>query len=527
MEKAIAYIRVSDQRQADDGSSLSTQEKQVTTYALSQGYIFHKLFREEGESAKTDLRPKLQEMLQYCQGNPRQVDVLIVPKIDRLARNAHDYANLKLQLRRFGVRLESVGERIEDSPVGRFTESIMASVAQFDNEVRSERCKGGMVEAASQGRWVWRAPMGFQNVRPNGKGTIEPHPVHADLIRKAFGMLAEGHQGPERVRRWLEECGLKVSRPMLYKLFSNPAYIGKIRAFGKTFTASPPFVPLVSEETFYRAQAAIRRRAIKEQWKRDADEFPLRGTIKCECGSSMTAQWSKGKTKIYPYYRCLQCSHSSIPMATIDADFATELACFNVPPALWTRIYQSVARQDDEDRAHHKSAQNSVQERILELIELQKALALKNAKGIIPDDIAQSQIEDLSSQIADISSRIPEADSVSNRASLIEFAADAVCDLRKLWNVVGIQKKKDLLRYIYPHGIQYSREMGFQTHDYQLLEQIKSELRDLISTLVDPNALVSNSLCEWYCGLSAILAAESRESLDSNYRMNPSNVSNS
>jgi hypothetical protein len=333
--------------------------------------------------------------------------------------------------------------------------------------------------------------------------------VNADLIRQAFGMLADGHQGPERVRIWLEECGMKVSRPMLYKLFSNQAYIGRIQAFGKTYVATPPFLPLVTEDVFYRAGAAIKKRNAKVQWKRDTEEFPLRGTIRCECGALMTAQWSKGKTKTYPYYRCMRCANSNIAMAKVEDDFSTELGCFNVPPALWGRICESVLRQDNEDRKHQTALASTAQERVQSLIDLQKAIAVKNAKGVIPDDIARSQIEDMSKEIAELSSELPGEDLRVDKAALLEFSGEAVRDLRNLWRAAGIQKKKDLLRYIYPQGIQYSRKKGFQTRDYELLEQIKLELRTLVSTLVDPSVLVSNSLAAWYSGLAAILGNKS------------------
>lgn len=494
MERAIAYIRVSDQRQADDGSSLATQEKQVLTYANSKGYAFQRLFREEGESAKTDLRPRLQDLLTYCKTNASKVDVLVVPKIDRLARNAHDYANLKLCLTRYGVRLESVSERIEDTPVGRFTETIMASVAQFDNEVRSERCKGGMIEAVTQGRWVWKAPKGYRNVRFNGKGTIEPDPTTGAIIAKAFDMLVSGREAPSRVRDWMQENGINLPGHTFHNLIANPIYVGKIKAFGQTFDAKPPFVPLVSEDAFYGARAALRGQARTRDWKRDREDFPLRGTLRCQCGAIMTAQWSSGRTTKYSHYRCMSCPKTNLPTGDVMENFKMELGLYRPTAEAWSRICCSILKIDAEQRATQQNQAAVRKGRLEEILKLQKAIALKNATGIIPDAIAKAQIDELVEEEATIRGEAKHPTVEGDIRKLLEFAFELLNDLGGHFHRASLQKKKALLRFMFPHGVIYDRNKGFQTSDYPLLEQIKAEFRASISILVDQGFEFSNSV---------------------------------
>ena len=56
--------------------------------------------------------------------------------------------------------------------------NIIANVAQFDNDVRTERSVGGMKEAVREGRYVWPAPIGYKNIRSNGKATRPGRPGH-------------------------------------------------------------------------------------------------------------------------------------------------------------------------------------------------------------------------------------------------------------------------------------------------------------------------------------------------------------
>lgn len=186
MVRAIAYIRVSTDRQATDGTSLVTQRRRVVEFTALKGYQLKKQFVEEGESAKTDNRPVLREMLAYCEQERGNIDVLVFPKIDRFARYSEDYHHLKRHLRNLGIRVESIDERFDDSPAGRFLESMLAATAQFDNDVRSERTYNGMKEAVAQGRWVWRAPVGYRNVRVDNKANIEPDPKIAPLVVEAL-----------------------------------------------------------------------------------------------------------------------------------------------------------------------------------------------------------------------------------------------------------------------------------------------------------------------------------------------------
>lgn len=60
-------------------------------------------------------------------------------------------------LQKLGIVLRSVTEQIDDTSQGRFTENILAAVAQLDNDVKSERTKVGMRDALKRGRWTFQA----------------------------------------------------------------------------------------------------------------------------------------------------------------------------------------------------------------------------------------------------------------------------------------------------------------------------------------------------------------------------------
>src|SRR5689334_16108572 len=130
----IVYVRVSTEDQVKN-FSLDTQKEICEKQAERLGYKVIKTFREEGESAKTADRPELIKLLDYCRINNKKVNSVLVYRFDRVARNTLDHLAIKAKLAEHGIKLESASEPTDDTPSGRFLETILACVAQLDNEV--------------------------------------------------------------------------------------------------------------------------------------------------------------------------------------------------------------------------------------------------------------------------------------------------------------------------------------------------------------------------------------------------------
>ena len=159
---AIIYIRVSTSEQAEFGYSLKAQEEICRDYAKRNKYEILKVFIEKGESAKTANRTGLNNMLGYVKSNKNKIDALIIYKMDRLSRDIYDSLTIRLTLKTLDIDLKSVTEPFDDSPFGTFTATLFSSIAQLDNDIRSERTIMGMRQAIKEGRWLWNAPYGYK-----------------------------------------------------------------------------------------------------------------------------------------------------------------------------------------------------------------------------------------------------------------------------------------------------------------------------------------------------------------------------
>jgi DNA invertase Pin-like site-specific DNA recombinase len=104
---------------------------------------------EEKMTGATKERPQLQKLLEQL----REGDVLVVWKLDRLARSLQDLVLLVEQIRQKGAALHSLKDQIDtSSPQGKFTFHIFAALSEFEREIIRERTKAGLAAARARGR---------------------------------------------------------------------------------------------------------------------------------------------------------------------------------------------------------------------------------------------------------------------------------------------------------------------------------------------------------------------------------------
>jgi site-specific DNA recombinase len=166
--KAISYVRVSTREQAgrggqDEGFSIPAQRLANARKAAALGATVVEEFVDAGESARKTDRPQLQAMLDYVTKN--NVDFCIVHKVDRLARNRVDDVEINVALTRAGVRLISATENIDETPSGMLLHGIMSTIAEFYSRNLAAEVSKGMTQKAIGGGTLFRAPLGYKNVR--------------------------------------------------------------------------------------------------------------------------------------------------------------------------------------------------------------------------------------------------------------------------------------------------------------------------------------------------------------------------
>ena len=139
MKEAIAYYRVSTEKQGISGLGLDAQQVAVQGFAASNGY--HVIAEwVEIESGKKNKRPVLSAALATCK---KQQATLLIARLDRLGRNVAFIS----QLMAAGVDFKAV-----DNPyASKLVVHIMAAFAEHERDLISERTKAALSVAKGRG----------------------------------------------------------------------------------------------------------------------------------------------------------------------------------------------------------------------------------------------------------------------------------------------------------------------------------------------------------------------------------------
>jgi len=125
------------------------QIEQMKEYIANRGWSLTAEFQEIGSGAKT--RPKREELLKLARR--RQIDVVLVWKLDRFGRSLADLITSLNELRDLGVAFISLTESLDFStPLGRAMAGMLSTFAEFERDIIRERVIAGIANARARGK---------------------------------------------------------------------------------------------------------------------------------------------------------------------------------------------------------------------------------------------------------------------------------------------------------------------------------------------------------------------------------------
>lgn len=167
----VGYARVSSV-----GQSLDVQLDQLNAAGCE------KVFAEKMSGTTTDGRDQLAEALDWV----RDGDVLVVSRLDRLARSIIDLRKIidRLSAKGVGFRCLQQGAIDTTRSDGRLLLNILASFAEFETDIRKERQADGIAKAKAEGKYQGRPA----TIDPDAIATLEAEGLGASAIAKRLGI---------------------------------------------------------------------------------------------------------------------------------------------------------------------------------------------------------------------------------------------------------------------------------------------------------------------------------------------------
>jgi DNA invertase Pin-like site-specific DNA recombinase len=156
--RAVGYLRVSTDEQADSGAGLAAQRAAIEAEAARRGWMLIEVEVDAGASGKSMAgRPALARALGAVSSGA--ADVLLVAKLDRLSRSLLDFASLMARSQAEGWALVALDLGVDTStPAGEFMASVMASAAQWERRIIGQRTRDALAAKQAQGVRLGRPP---------------------------------------------------------------------------------------------------------------------------------------------------------------------------------------------------------------------------------------------------------------------------------------------------------------------------------------------------------------------------------
>lgn len=186
-KKAVGYIRVSTDIQADKGTSLDNQVSRIQEYARLKGFILENIFEDAGYSGKNTKRPGFQAM--FSRLRKGGVDAVIVWHSTRFARNLKDNIVHMAELEQRKIKFFSIEEPEMSGSSGKAMRNLMAVFAEYQSDVTGDHTRSVKANLKKNLKtYCGNPPLGFRN--EDGKLIIVQEDM--ETVQNIMGLRAQG-----------------------------------------------------------------------------------------------------------------------------------------------------------------------------------------------------------------------------------------------------------------------------------------------------------------------------------------------
>jgi len=297
------YLRQSFDR-TKNAVAIDRQRTECRALAGRKGWTELVEYVDNDRSASNPRKPRPAYQRLLADMDAGRVTAVIAWDLDRLHRRP-------IELERFiqiaddqNIGLATVsGDTDLGTPHGRMYAGIMANVARHEVEHKAARQRAAAKQAAENGVPKWRTAFGYTDDR-------QPHPVEAELVRKAYDTILGGGSLSGLAREWnAAGCYGRTGKPWTastMSLFLRAPRNAGLRAHNKVIVGHGDWPGLVEESTWRAAQSVLDDPS-RKTGVRTVRRHLLTGILRCgKCadgGRIGGYQGPKGQER----YRCVKC----------------------------------------------------------------------------------------------------------------------------------------------------------------------------------------------------------------------------
>ena len=296
MKRTALYMRVSTDRQANEGDSIPAQREALRKYVGERpDLVIADEYCDDGISGtKYSQRDELQRLLDDVRAG--KIDLILFTRLDRWFRSVRHYTATQEILDKYNVPWTAIWEPIFDTttPSGKLIINQMMSIAQFEAENTAVRINHVFSYKVTQGEVLsGKQPVGY---KIHNKKLVIDDP-NAEIVRDLFNHFAENGNLNELNRYAKERYGWNKQKHIIKKMLLNEKYIGRFRW-------NENYCPAIIDKAVFEDVSRKLTMTIRNSQKHT---YIFSGLLRCgECGRRLAGNRQKNvRSKNYAkLYRC-------------------------------------------------------------------------------------------------------------------------------------------------------------------------------------------------------------------------------
>lgn len=508
MKKAVIYCRVSSKKQVEEGNGLTSQEANCRKYAREQGFEVVRVFQDDFTGGGDFWqRPGLTRLLAFLDDQEEE-HAVIFDDLKRFARDTLFHLKLRQELSSRNAFPQCPNFRFEDTPEGEFVETIIAATGELERKQNRRQVISRMRARLEAGHWVFSPPIGYVYTKRGGEKRIVIDRRECDAVREALEGYAAGTFSTQvEVARFLalKQCYSRWSRGESYSLnairrfLSNEFYTGWCVSRKWNIRVRGQHEPIISEDTHRQIMERLGYDEEKPERKDEREEFALRGHIRCsKCGKGITANWSKGRSKLYPYYRCLTHGCGGSTRAEKMEQLFVERLKDATPTEGILRLFERQLRAAFRNRTELRSERlrdddariEKLGKEIDALVDSVSRASMPSVRRIYEEKIADLQVQKETLEV--------------HRGKVPDFALEPVMEKgyeflkspSMSWETGGLGQRKVIQQLAFDAPIIYDTELAYRTAEFSLVYRLFEASEGSEYSLVELMAKNINPLFE-------------------------------
>jgi DNA invertase Pin-like site-specific DNA recombinase len=503
---AVTYLRYSHDKQ-NKSFSIEEQKAACIQFAQHLNATIIQHFVDRAQSAKTTNRTALVEMMNFVTNPKNLIDTIIVYDMSRISRNSLDFLLIKKALSKSGIVFRSANGMSDETPEGSLAQDIMTRFAQYENEIKAIKVKGGM-HARFKAGYALRRVIGYKWEKDGqGKSSLVPDDEF-EAVKKIWIRTAKEKltifQAVKLSNKLLPKS--KMTKSTLSRMFANKLYFGVLSYPTYSEEVIGVHKPMVDEETYWQIREMMTGRSHKNTTTRTKINplYPLTKTLLCpKCDGKITAAKSKGKHKSYDYYFCRnrkECKYN-VQVEKVHEAFVTLLKL--IKPSEEMMVYMKELMKEKYESYYNdlSTSSKTVEADLTRLIDKKKKALELVVDGTLSNMDYKELVQRIDNETLALKILINEKKMEKiDIETILNFVTFYTQNIEKIWTGFGIEVKLALQSSTFPKGV-YFEENVCRTPEIGAAFDVNRAL----DSLGDPNdSYVEHLLKEYHLIYNAL-----------------------